>query len=247
MKIEIKKDKNNLIKLSKPNKKLNKKINLDYSHNINPKTSLLNSNIELRLNLSELNNKPIKHLNLYSNENRIKNSQLILPSIQNTLTVNKKLNRNYSMNNIFRNNCFCPIKKGNIKIKKIKLKRLKKTSSYKRKKRLIKIYNENLLMKEKLEKYKENENKENMDSFSYKNYNRHLLEYSSLDLSLKTFKTFKKNMKIIGNKLKGEKVEPYNRWLIFLEKIGKFAPEELKKKVISLSKKEYQENTDYSL
>ena len=247
MKIEIKKEKNNLIKLYKPNKKFNKIINLVHSHNTNLKKSLLNSNIDLRLNLSELHNKPINHLNIYSNEDRLQNSQLILPSIQNTLTINKKLNRNYSMNNIFRNNCFCPINKGNIKIKKIKLKRLKKTSSYKRKKRLIKIYNENLLMKEKLEKYKENENKENMDSFSYKNYNRHLLEYSSFDLSLKTFKTFKKNMKIIGNKLKGEKVESHNRWLIFLEKLGKFAPEELKKKVISLSKKEYQENTDYSI
>ena len=247
MKFEIKKEKNNLIKLSKPNKKFNRIINLAHSHNTNLKKSLLNSNIDLRLNLSELHNKPINHLNIYSNEDRLKNSQLILPSIQNTLTINKKLIRNYSMSNILRNNCFCPSKKGNIKIKKIKLKRLKKTSSYKRKKRLNKIYNENLLMKEKLEKYKENENKENMDSFSYKNYNRHLLEYSSFDLSLKTFKTFKKNMKIIGNKLKGEKVESHNRWLIFLEKLGKFAPEELKKKVISLSKKEYQENTDYSI
>ena len=247
MKINIKKEKNN-IEFYRPKKNYDL-LNFDYSNNINLKKSLFNSNNKLILNLSELNNKPLRHSKIYLNENNKNNTQLMLPSIQNSQIINKKMNINSSMNNIFRINCLCPIKKLKIKSekgKKTKLK-IKRTSSYKRKKKLIKIYNENSLMKEKLEKYKESEKTENMNNFSYKRYNHHLLEYSSFDISLKNFKTFKENMKIIENKLNGEKYKIHNRWLKFLEKLGKFAPEELKKKVISLSKREYNENEEYPI
>ena len=245
MKLNIKKEKNNLIEFYRPKKNYNL-INLNYSHNIVLKKSLFNSN-KLKLNLSEPNNRPIKHSKLYLNEKSKNNSQLMLPSIQNSKIINKKMNLNSSMNNIFRINCLCPIKKLKIKSGKRNIKRLKRTSSYKRKKKLIKMYNENSSMKGKLEKYKESEKTENMNNFSYKRYNHHLLEYSSFDISLKNFKTFKENMKIIENKLNGEKYKLHNRWLKFLEKLGKFAPLELKKKIISLSKIEYNENEEYPI
>ena len=53
-------------------------------------------------------------------------------------------------------------------------------------------------------------------------------------------------MKIIGNKYNGGRSKWKNKWLIFLDKIGKFAPEELKQKIISLSKKENHDNNDDS-
>ena len=246
MKLNIKKEKNNIIEFYKPEKKCNL-MNLDYTHNIYPKRTLFNSNNRFKLNLSELNNKPINYSKINLNENSKNNSKLMLPSIQNSIIMNKKTNRNCSMNNAFRINCLCPIKKLKIKSEKRRIKRIKRSSSYKRKKKLIKMYNENSLMKEKLERYKESEKTENMNNFSYKKYNYHLLEHSSFDISLKNFKTFKENMKIIENKLNGEKYKIHNRWLKFLEKLGKFAPEELKKKVISLSKREYHENKEYQI
>ena len=101
-------------------------------------------------------------------------------------------------------------------------------------------------MKEKLEKYKENKKIEKTGNFSYEHYNNQLIRYSSFNLSVQSYNTFKKNMKIIGNKYNGGRSKWKNKWLIFLDKIGKFAPEELKQKIISLSKKENHENNDDS-
>ena len=50
-------------------------------------------------------------------------------------------------------------------------------------------------------------------------------------------------MQIIESNMKGQRVKRKNRWLIFLDRIGNFAPEGLKKKIISLSEHKYQEQS----
>ena len=245
MKIDIKKDKYNLIELYKSRKKNFKNlIKLENSSNINSKPYIINPKTNLKLNLLEINNNQTENSKINSNENsKDKHSQLILPSIPNFTTLNKKMKINFSMNNIFRKNCLCPLKKEK-KIGKIKIK--KNNSFLLGKEKLLKIYNEDAFMKEKLEKYKENKKTENMGNFSYEHYNNKLIKYSSFNLSVQSYNTFKKNMKIIGNKYNGGRSKWKNKWLIFLDKIGKFAPEELKQKIISLSKKENHDNNDDS-
>lgn len=240
MKINIKKDKYNLIELYKSKKKNFKNI----SPNTNSKPYIINSKTNLKLNLLGINNNPTENSKINSNENRNeKHSQLILPSIPNFKTLNKKMKVNFSMNNIFRKNCLCPLKKEK-KIGKINIK--KNNSFLLGKEKLLKIYNEDYFMKEKLKKYKEKKKTENMRNFSYDYYNNKLIRYSSFDLSVQSYNIFEKNMKIIGNKLKGGRSQWKNKWLIFLDKIGKFAPEKLKKKLISISKKENHDNNDDS-
>ena len=87
------------------------------------------------------------------------------------------------MNNIFRKNCLCPLKKEK-KIGKIKIK--KNNSFLLGKEKLLKIYNEDAFMKEKLEKYKENKKIEKTGNFSYEHYNNQLIRYSSFNLSVQS-------------------------------------------------------------
>ena len=78
-----------------------------------------------------------------------------------------------------------------------------------------------------------------MGSFSYKKYNYNLVKYSSIDLSQDSVKAFKKNMETIENNMNGT-FKRKNRWLVFLDKIGNFAPEGLKRKLKSLSESKYR-------
>ena len=83
---------------------------------------------------------------------------------------------------------------------------------------------------------------ENIGSFSYKKYNYNLVKYSSIDLSLDSVRAFKKNMKNIEDDMNGQTIKRKNRWLLFLDKIGNFAPEGLKRKLKSLSENRYQKH-----
>ena len=66
------------------------------------------------------------------------------------------------------------------------------------------------------------------------------MKYSSIDLSLDSVKTFKKNMKNIEDYMNGQIIKRKNRWELFLDKIGNFAPEGLKQKLKSLSERRCQ-------
>lgn len=178
------------------------------------------------------NNEPIKPLFLpsISNMSPINNNKT---SLNNSLTNNMN---NNSSNNIL----LTPRKKKfifklkNIKIKKPNEKELvTMTPSYMDKK-LIDLYNEDFYLKQKFEKYKLKKAK-NLKNFSFEKYNLNLLKLSSINLSQNSYNTFRKNMQTIENSLNGEKFRRKNRWVIFLEKIGSFAPEGLKKKLKSLS------------
>ena len=99
---------------------------------------------------------------------------------------------------------------------------------------LINLYNENLQMKKKFEKYKEEKNN-NLSNFSFQQYNMNLLRLSSINLSKNTYQIFKKNMETIQFEMNGIKLQRKNRWIHFLEKIENIAPESLKQKLLSLS------------
>ena len=171
---------------------------------------------------------------------------LFLPSISNIPTNNNKTSMNSSMSNI-NDGILTPRRKKNIfKLKNIKIKRnddresLAMTPSYMDKK-LIELYNEDFHLKQKFEKFKLKKAK-NLKNFSFEKYNLNLLKLSSINLSQNSYNTFKKNMQTIENNMNGERFRQKNRWMIFLEKIGTFAPEGLKKKLKSLSEhKKFEE------
>ena len=51
-------------------------------------------------------------------------------------------------------------------------------------------------------------------------------------------------MKSIEDDMNGQTIKRKNRWLLFLDKIGNFAPEGLKRKLKSLSEKRYLKRDD---
>ena len=51
-------------------------------------------------------------------------------------------------------------------------------------------------------------------------------------------------MQTIESNMNGQRVKRKNRWLLFLDKIGNFAPEGLKKKIKSLSEHKKPEEID---
>ena len=178
-------------------------------------------------------------------ENKKTNIPFILPSLPFT-PISNKIRLNSSKNNIFNNNSFIsPKKKYIVKLKKIKIKKPQPDDNrgtfrpFKKNKSLIDLYNENLRLKERLERYKIKK-AENIGNFSYNKYNYNLMKYSSIDLSLDSVKTFKKNMKNIEDYMNGQIIKRKNRWELFLDKIGNFAPEGLKQKLKSLSERRCQ-------
>ena len=206
------------------------------------KTSLF-SNV---INLPELEDKSFENSKILLYEDNERKDKLVLPSILNRPNINKN-SQNSSSNNIFQNsNLFTPIKNDHIKLRKIKIKKLalKKHSPPKTdKKNLIGLYNENLRLKKRLEKYKI-KNAENMRDFSYRNYNYNLIKLSSMNLSDESFKSFRNNMKKIEDNFNGHTIQRKNRWSIFLDKIGNIAPEGLKKKLLSLSERKNQDEIE---
>ena len=130
-----------------------------------------------------------------------------------------------------------------VKIHKIKISKNNKSTtkfSYQNDKNLIRLYNENLEKKKKLELYKE-KNNNNLNNFSFRNYNINLLKLSSINLSKSNFKIFRKNMKNIQCAFNGITFKRNNKWVQFLEKIEDIAPENLKKKIISFSRDKIEE------
>ena len=126
-----------------------------------------------------------------------------------------------------------------IKIKKLSIKKIDRAQSQskypvKSDINLMKIYNENFEKKKKLELFKETTN--NLDNFSFRDYNINLLKLSSINLSKSNFKIFKRNMNTIHCAMNGIRLKRYNKWLSFLEKIEDIAPESLRKKIISFSR-----------
>ena len=177
-------------------------------------------------------------------ENKELDNRLILPTLLNTSN-HSKIALNTSVINTLDNNMAKQRKKYIVKLKKIKIKKQKNidslTPTYQNKS-LINLYNENFHLKKKFEHYKIKK-EGNMQNFSYEKYNLNLLKLSSISLSQDSYNTFKKNMQIIESNMKGQRIKRKNRWLIFLDRIGNFAPEGLKKKIISLSEHKYQEQS----
>ena len=231
-------------KISKPKNFILKKSFLK------SKTNLLltpnNNNITLIHDQEEKSNDNSK---IFFNNNSNSNNELVkplfLPSISNISPNNNKTLLNNSLinniNNSSNNNIILTPKKKKIifKLKNIKIKKTDEretvtlTPSYMDKK-LINLYNEDFYLKQKYEKYKQKKAK-NLKNFSFEKYNLNLLKLSSINLSQNSYNTFRKNMQTIENNLNGDKFRRKNRWMIFLEKIGSFAPEGLKKKLKSLS------------
>ena len=228
--------------------KISKQKNLTLKKSfLKSKTNLLltpnHNNITLIRDQEEKSNDNSK-IFLNSNNEQIK--PLFLPSISNISPYNNKtlLNtsiKNYMDNSTNNNNILSTRKKKKFifKLKNIKIKKsderesITMTPSYMDKK-LIHLYNEDLYLKQKYEKYKKKKAK-NLKNFSFQKYNLNLLKLSSINLSQNSYNTFRKNMQTIENNLNGDKFRRKNRWMIFLEKIGSFAPEGLKTKLRSLS------------
>ena len=240
--IRIYKEKSqNFQKILKPKNIFNKKTLLKSKQNL---TSSLTHNIHT-INDEENSQENSKIFFCRNNE---KLNRLILPSIPN-ITSNVKAIMNSSMASYQNNNSILKQKKRyNIKLKKIKIKKheeRKTITPNNINKKLFVVYNEDYHLKNKLEKYKKKkaEDIKNIKNFSYERYNLRLLKLSSINLSQESYNVFKKNMKVIENNMKGKNVEKKNRWLIFLDKIGHFAPEGLKRKLKSLSEHKKPEET----
>jgi hypothetical protein len=161
------------------------------------------------------------------------------------MSIINKSSLNSSFNKDFPYECLLKAERKNkLKLRKIKIIYNNKNSKspMNKNKSLINLYNENFHLKKKFEHYKIKK-EGNMQNFSYEKYNLNLLKLSSISLSQDSYNTFKKNMQIIESNMKGQRIKRKNRWLIFLDRIGNFAPEGLKKKIISLSEHKYQEQS----
>ncbi len=176
-------------------------------------------------------------------ENKQTKAPFALPALPYTPIANKIKLISLNNNNLHNNSLISPKKKYFFKLKKIKIKKPNDNNGtfrlFKINKSLINLYNENLRLKEKLERYKI-KNEENIGNFSYNKYNYNLMKYSSIDLSLDSVKTFKKNMQNIEDYMNGHIIKRKNRWELFLDKIGNFAPIGLKQKLKSLSERRCQ-------
>ncbi len=241
-------NKNRLIKLYEKKSKNFQKI--ERPKEINLKKTFLKSKTNILstpLNLPGLDDKSLENSKILLYENNEKNIPLILPSLADS-SISNKIILNSSINNNFHNNSFINNKKKyQVKLRKIRIKKLNENNElftpFKQNKSLINLYNENLYLKQRLERYKIKK-AENIGSFSYKKYNYNLVKYSSIDLSQDSVKAFKKNMKSIEDDMNGQTIKRKNRWLLFLDKIGNFAPEGLKRKLKSLSEKRYLKHDD---
>ena len=163
--------------------------------------------------------------------------QLILPSISNTSPQNKIILNSSIINNFNNQAIVKPRKKYTVKLKKIKIKKHNDKDTItpnNKNKKLLDLYKEDFQLKQRFERYKE-KRAENMANFSYEKYNLNLLKLSSINLSQDSYNSFKKNMQTIESNMNGQRIKRKNRWLLFLEKIGNFAPEGLKRKIKSLS------------
>ena len=224
---------NNKINLIKLYKQKSKNFEIIRPNNLNLKKSSLKTfnNIDTP-NQNELSQENHKILFF---ENNDKFNTLILPSIINTSTHSKSLLNSSLINN---SNIESPLNEGNknhiIKLKKLKVKKIKDKKAAEANKKLLNIYKEDYQLKKKFEKYKLKK-AEDMKNFSYQKYNNNLLKLSSINISQNSYNIFKKNMETIELHMKGQKMKRKNRWLIFLDKIGNFAPETLKNRIKSLS------------
>ena len=172
----------------------------------------------------------------FSNVNKKNKKLTLFPSLSvNNNSCFKTIINSTKNKNIEYNNKKLP-KIKIIKLKKIKIKNKNKRYSmlYKKNNYLINLYNEDIEMKKKFDKFKEEKNN-NLANFSFQKYNMNLLRLSSINLSQNTYQIFKKNMETIQFEMNGIKIQRKNRWIHFLEKIENFAPECLKKKLLSLS------------
>lgn len=239
-------NRNRLIKLYEKKSRIFQKIERPKEINLKKTFRKSKTNfLSTPLKLPEMDDKSLENSKILLYENNEKNNPLVLPSLVDS-SVTNKIMLNSSMNNLFRNNSFLTHrKKYQVKLKKIKIKKLNENSEFftpsKQNKSLINLYNENLQLKQRLERYKIKK-AENIGSFSYKKYNYNLVKYSSIDLSLDSVRAFKKNMKNIEDDMNGQTIKRKNRWLLFLDKIGNFAPEGLKRKLKSLSENRYQKH-----
>ncbi len=189
-------------------------------------TSNDDSQITISTNYDKVNNNPIKKINI---------KKVNLPSLSYNYSCFKTiLDSNKKKDSLEKspNNG-----KKMIRLKKIKIKNNEERySSFinNTNKNLINLYQEDLKMKKKFERYKVKK-LNNLKNFSFQKYNMNLLKYSSIDLSQDSYQIFVKNMKEIDYEMNGIRVRRNNRWANFLKKIENFAPLGLKKKLISLA------------
>ena len=199
------------------------------------KKSLLFKSHKFTKNSSSVFNSPKKLFKENKNDqelNEEKNKKIFLPFIssEHSSIISTK---NTESKDSYRS------KSKYIKIKKLSIKKIDRAQSQtkypvKSDINLMKIYNENFEKKKKLELFKETTN--NLDNFSFRDYNINLLKLSSINLSKSNFKIFKRNMNTIHCAMNGIRLKRYNKWLSFLEKIEDIAPESLRKKIISFSR-----------
>jgi hypothetical protein len=199
------------------------------------KKSLLFKSHKFTKNSSSVFNSPKKLFKENKNDqelNEEKNKKIFLPFIssEHSSIISTK---NTESKDSYRS------KSKYIKIKKLSIKKIDRAQSQtkypvKSDINLMKIYNENFEKKKRLELFKETTN--NLDNFSFRDYNINLLKLSSINLSKSNFKIFKRNMNTIHCAMNGIRLKRYNKWLSFLEKIEDIAPESLRKKIISFSR-----------
>ena len=250
--MNIEENKNNLIRLYKEKSQNFQKIirpkNIIIKKTLLKSKPILISSLNYNLNSlrDEDNSQENSKIFFYRNKERL--NRLILPSIPNTTTHIKTIMNSSIVSNPNNNSFLKPQKRYNVKLKKIKIKKNEERQSITPiniNKKLLLLYNEDLYLKNKFKKYKEKkaEDIRNIKSFSYEKYNLHLLKLSSINLSQDSYNVFKKNMKVIENNMNGQKMKRKNRWLLFLDKIGHFAPEGLKRKIKFLSEHKKLEET----
>lgn len=238
--------KNSLIKLYKQKSQNFHKINIPENFKLNKKLFLSKTKFTPTpmdsFNNQEQYEKSQENSKIFLYDTNERSKQFILPYILDTSTHKTNMNSSLITNSSFPK----PRKKYTVKLKKIKIKKDKNRQSItptNRDKKLLNLYKEDFYLKKKFEKYKEKK-AENMKNFSYEKYNLNLLKLSSINLSQDSYNIFKKNMQTIESQMKGQKIKRKNRWLIFLDKIGNFAPEGLKKKIKSLSEHKKLEVND---
>ena len=175
----------NSSKSNQPNSNNNKKIPI--INNISLKKHLLKAKtnfISIPSDLKGLEDKSFENIKNLLQRKQNSNIPLILPSVSYIPFINK-IRLVSSNNNIIKNNSFSTLKNNYvIKLRNIKINKKNEKpgllSSLKQNKSVININNENLRLKQGLDKYKIKDSK-NIGNYSHIKYNYNLKRNSSVD------------------------------------------------------------------
>ena len=238
------------IKYKQSNSNNNNNKRIPKINNISLKKHLVKAKtnfISIPSDLQGLEDKSFENLKMLLVRKQNSNIPLILPSKSYIPFINK-IRLVSSNNNIFGNNSFSTLKNNYvIKLRNIKMnKKIRKPqllSSLKQNKSVINVNNENLRLKQGLDKYKI-KNTKNIGNYSHSKYSYNLKRNSIVDSYIDNIETLRKYMQNIEDNINKQIIKRKNIRKLFFNKIGSLGTEGLNQKNKSLIIRRYNKRID---